>query len=130
MNKKKWIVPLLILIVAACLVTVYVWLGSPAPSSAKWIEKCFKYDIENEYWQFPPVVGLEVDFGQGNETLWTKTTNGLGCVKFGSGLPDGTYWLGWTFGGESYREEVSINCSQLVWHFENLLPAKEEGVRV
>ena len=101
-----------------------------ASAPAKWIEKCFYYDIDNQYWSYPPVVGLDVTFGTEGRPLWTKTTDVTGCVMFGSGLPDGTYHMDWNWGGEPYYEEFTINCSKLIWEYENYLPAKGSGVLV
>jgi len=44
-----------------------------------------------------------------------------GHVLFGSGIPDGTYTLSWYWNG-LYSYEVTIDCSQLTWHFDYCVP--------
>ena len=114
-------------IVAAATIFVltpfFVNVSCSAPAIS--IEKTFRYDINNGHWTYPPVVGMEVDFWQGQQFLWEDHTDRTGTVSFGSGIPDGTYRMNWTYGGKSYDEAFTINCSKLVWHFDNLLPAKD-----
>jgi len=96
-----------------------------ASPPAKWICKTFLYDIDNEWFHYPPVVGLQVNLtdAEGN-LLYSAITNEQGIVSFGSGLPDGTYIIEWNWCGEHYSEEVTINCTHIIWEFTNYLPAK------
>jgi hypothetical protein len=116
-------------IVAAATIFVltpfFVNVSCSAP--AIWVEKHVRYDINNQYWQYPPVVGMEIDFWQGEKDrfLWEAYTDKQGMAYFGSGIPDGTYTLNYTYGGQEYVDKVSINCSKLCWHIDNVVPAKD-----
>jgi hypothetical protein len=44
-----------------------------------------------------------------------------GCVEFGSGLPDGTYYITY-YWNEPFRHEITIDCSQIIWHFDYRVP--------
>jgi hypothetical protein len=50
--------------------------------------------------------------------LFTSVTNAKGCVGFGSGLPDGTYWVIYDWAGIQHREIITIDCSKINWSFE------------
>lgn len=50
----------------------------------------------------------------------TKYTSS-GLVKFGSGIPDGTYTLSWWWNGP-YSYTITIDCSQITWHFDYYVP--------
>ena len=129
MEHKKAVFTTAGLLFAVYLVATFLLLMYNTSSPAKWITRCFKYDVDNEYWSYPPVQGLNVTFGQDECPLWWKLSDACGCVDFGSGMPDGAYWLEWTYGGTTYHEDVNINCSQLEWHFTNYLPAKGEDAK-
>jgi len=57
--------------------------------------------------------------GQGYDaTMYTKD----GLVRFGSGLPDGTYVISFYWNGP-YEYEVTIeDCSQITWYFDYYVP--------
>jgi hypothetical protein len=66
-----------------------------------------------------PIVGLPVElYLPGSETpLFTGTTNSEGWVSFGSGMPDGTYWIVYNYAGTRNRQIVEIDCSKITWKF-------------
>jgi hypothetical protein len=66
-----------------------------------------------------PIPGLPVELylPGSEEPLFTGTTNAEGWVSFGSGMPDGTYWIVYNYAGIQHREIVEIDCRLITWKF-------------
>lgn len=67
--------------------------------------------------------GLVVNLYKPDGTfVQTATTTAQGCTIFGSGIPDGTYVIKWSWQGVDYEETVTITCEKIIWEFTNELP--------
>jgi hypothetical protein len=102
-----------------------VWDFSPP---AKTLNEYFYYGDINRglidwYEGQIPIENLLVDVWYEGRLLDTFSTGSNGLISL-AGIPDGMYEFDWTWCGQSISKEETITCSQIVWEFENFLPAK------
>lgn len=119
MNKKKLMIPITIAVSIAIVVLIFLpYLLFPVSSLGKFIEVCIVCEETQD-----PIEGLKITVTSADGS-WseTRTTDGKGCSgRFGTGMPDGTYTIAW-YWNEAYRNEVTINCSKIIWHYDYSVP--------
>jgi hypothetical protein len=101
--------------VIAFIIPFFIWINASSASPlGKVIEVCITCAETGA--TIPD--GLAVTLTNG--VTWTHYTVD-GCVEFGSGIEDGTYIISF-YWNEPFSYTVTIDCSQIVWHFDYTVP--------